>query len=153
MKNKQIDEEQLDEVIKDLEDKLVIVEGKMDKKALKTLGLKDIIAIDGMPFYMVAEIASDTEKEIVILTDFDSKGRQLEKKLRHLLQKRGKHSNTRIRCKVMALGKNKIEDFGGLHIPENVSFEEDDFHVKAGTDIDKIRGKGGNRRAGSNRKA
>jgi 5S rRNA maturation endonuclease (ribonuclease M5) len=150
---KGIDEEKLEIIIKDLMEQVVIVEGKRDKKALKSLGLKDIIAINGRPLYEVAEIASNSIRPIVILTDFDKKGRQIEKKLRSLLQKHGKQPNLRLRWKVMDLGKNKIEDFGDLHTPGIISSEEDDFHVKTCTNFDKIPGKSRNRRAGSNRKA
>jgi 5S rRNA maturation endonuclease (ribonuclease M5) len=151
MKNKQIDEEQLDEVIRGLEDKLIIVEGKMDKKALKTLGLKDIIAINGRPLYEVAEVALSAKKQVVILTDFDTKGREIAKKLKYLLQRQGKSPNSELRWKVMTLGKNKIEDFGALNSPDSLSLEED-VHVKTRANVDKIRCKGRNRRSGSNRK-
>ena len=153
MKNKKINQEKLEEIIKELDGKLIVVEGKKDEKALKSLGLKDIIAISGRPLYEITEVALNTKKEVVILTDFDKKGRQIEKKLRSLLQKHGKQPNLRLRWKVMDLGKNKIEDFGDLHTPGIISSEEDDFHVKTCTNFDKIPGKSRNRRAGSNRKA
>jgi 5S rRNA maturation endonuclease (ribonuclease M5) len=137
---KHIDEEKLEIILKNLRETAIIVEGKWDEKALKSLGLKDIIAINGRPLYQIAEIAN-TKKDLVILTDFDKKGRQIEKKLRYLLQKRGKQPNLKLRWKVMTLGKNKIEDFGVLRTPGNISFGEDDFHVKTCANLDKIRGK------------
>jgi 5S rRNA maturation endonuclease (ribonuclease M5) len=149
---KHIDEEKLEIILKSLRETAIIVEGKRDEKALKSLGLKDIIAINGRPLYQIAEIAN-TKKNLVILTDFDKKGRQIEKKLRCLLQKRGKQPNLKLRWKVMTLGKNKIEDLGVLHTPGNISFGEDDFHVKTRTNFNKIHGKGRDRRAGSHRKA
>jgi 5S rRNA maturation endonuclease (ribonuclease M5) len=139
-----IDEEKLKKILEDFEDKLIIVEGKRDKKALKSLGMKDIIAINGRPLYMVAEIALKDKKEIVILTDFDKKGRDIEKRLKNLLQKHGKNPNSKLRWKIMSLGKNKIEDFG--NIPSPYSFKEDDTHVKISANFGKIRDKGGNRR-------
>ena len=145
-KNKRIDEEKLERILMDLEEKLVIVEGKNDKKALKSLGVKDIIAINARPLYEVVEIASKSKKEIVILTDFDKEGRAIEKRLKYLLQRYKKHPNSKLRWKVMNLGKNKIEDFGNLNSPNPHSFKEDDIHVKISTDFNKIRDKGGNRR-------
>jgi 5S rRNA maturation endonuclease (ribonuclease M5) len=145
-------EEKLKAIVSELGEAVILVEGKRDEKALKSLGLKDIIALKGRPPYEIAEILSDRNQEIVILTDFDKKGRQMEKRLRCLLQKRGKQPNTRLRLKIMALGKNKIEDFGALHTPGNISLGEDDFHVKTCTDFNKIHGKSGHRRAGSYRK-
>lgn len=151
MRNRRIDQEKLENVLKELEGKLVIVEGKKDKKALKSLGVKDIIAINGRPLYEVADSLLKTEKEIVILTDFDKKGRQIEMNLKDLLKTHGKKTNSKLRWKVMSLGKNKIEDFGNMRSP--YSFKEDDFHVKISTNFDKIRDKGKHRRKGSNREA
>ena len=148
---KNIDKEKLEMIIKELTEKAIIVEGMRDEKALKSLGMKDIIAINGRPLYQVAEIAG-TEKELVILTDFDKEGRQIEKKLRCLLQKYGKQPNSKLRWKVMALGKNKIEDFGGMSTPETLSLREDDYHVKTCTNFNKIRGEGRDRCTRSNRK-
>jgi 5S rRNA maturation endonuclease (ribonuclease M5) len=152
MKNNKIDQEELKEIEKELDGKLIVVEGKRDEKALKSLGMKDIIAINGRPLYEMAEIALNSKKEVVILTDFDKKGREISKKLKDLLQRRGKPPNSRLRWKVMALGKGKIEDFGGMSTPETLSLEEDDYHVKTCTNFNKIRNKGRNRCTGSNRK-
>jgi 5S rRNA maturation endonuclease (ribonuclease M5) len=152
MKNKKINQEKLEEIIKELDGKLIVVEGKKDEKALKSLGLKDIIAISGRPLYEITEIALNTKKEVVILTDFDKKGREMGKKLKDLLQRRGKPPNSRLRWKVMALGKNRIEDFGGIFTPETLSLREDDYHVKTCTNFNKICHKGGNRRTRGNRK-
>ncbi len=152
MKNSRIDEEQLQNIIKELAEALVIVEGKNDEKALKSLGLKDIIAIKGTPLYKVAEVALRTKKEVVILTDFDKKGREMEKKLRTLLQRHGKIPNSKLRCKVMSLEKNRIEDLWGIDTHGTISFREDDFYVKTSTDFDKIRGKSRDRCPRGNRK-
>ena len=149
---RQIDIERLEILLKDLDEHKLIVEGSHDEKALKSLGLKDIIAINGKPLYEIAEIASNSEKPIVILTDFDEKGRYLEKKLRILLQKRKTKFNSNLRWKLMQMGKNKIEDFGTLNTSSVISLGEDDFHVKTRTNIDKVCGKSGNRCSGSNRK-
>jgi len=142
-RNKKITIEELKEILDDLKDKLLIVEGKNDKKALKSLGLKDIIAIEGRPLYEVVENIKTT-KEIVILTDFDRKGRDIGKKLRYLLQKYRKRVNSRLRGKIMSLGKNQIEDLGNLN--SQIPFKEVDAHVKVSADIDKIPDKGSNKR-------
>ena len=134
-KRQRISEEEITKMVRDLEEKLVIVEGKRDKKALKSLGVKNIIAINGRPLYEVAEIASKSKKEIVILTDFDKKGREIEKGLKNLLQRYRKHPNSKLRWRVMNLGKNKIEDFGNLNSPNPLSFKEADIHVKISTNV------------------
>ncbi len=146
---KKIDEEEMNRIIEELKDALVVVEGKRDEKALKSLGVKDIITIDGKPLYEVAEILSRSKKDIVILTDFDRKGREMRNKLRNLLQRRGKHPNSKLRGKIMSLGRNKIEDFGNLDIRS--SLKEVDVYVKTCTKFNKIRDKSGNRRKRGNR--
>ena len=146
MSRKPPDSEEISKTLRELREKTVLVEGIRDEKALKSLGMKNIIAINGRPLYEVAEIASKSKKEIVILTDFDKEGRAIEKRLKYLLQRYRKHPNSKLRWKVMNLGKNKIEDFGNLDSPNSHSFKEDDIHVKISADFNKIRDKGGNRR-------
>jgi 5S rRNA maturation endonuclease (ribonuclease M5) len=147
MKNKEIE---LEEILEELENKLLIVEGKRDEKALKSLGLKHIIAINGRPLYQVVELVIKRKKEVVILTDFDKKGREINRKLAYMLQKRGKPPNSKLRCKVMSLEKNKIEDFGANS--KNITLKEDDHYVKTRTSFNKICYKGRNRGTRSNRK-
>ncbi|NIO22445.1 MAG: toprim domain-containing protein [Candidatus Aenigmarchaeota archaeon] len=147
-RNKKITIEELNELLKELKDKLLIVEGKNDKKALKSLGLKNIIAIDGRPLYEVVENINTT-KEIVILTDFDKKGREIEKRLRYLLQKYKKRTNSRLRGKTMSLGKNQIEDLANLD--SQIAFKEVDVHVKVSANVDKVSDKSADKRKRSNR--
>jgi 5S rRNA maturation endonuclease (ribonuclease M5) len=149
---KKWDTEELLDILEELSERLVIVEGKKDEKALKSLGLKDIIAINGRPLYKIADIALSTDKEIVILTDFDKKGRQIENKLKELLHRQNKKINSKLRWKVMALGKNKIEDFGRIDSGSHTSLREVDAYVKTCAYFDKIPDKGGNRCTRSNRK-
>ncbi|NIO21494.1 MAG: toprim domain-containing protein [Candidatus Aenigmarchaeota archaeon] len=147
-KNRIITIEKLRELLDDLSDKLLIVEGKNDKKALKSLGLKNIIAIDGRPLYEVVENI-ETDKEIVILTDFDKKGREIGKRLKYLLQKHKKRINSKLRGKTMSLGKNQIEDLANLN--SQIAFKEVDIHVKTRANINKISDKGTNKRKRGNR--
>ena len=67
-------------------EKLIIVEGKKDKKALETLGIKNIVTFSNSPYFSIENI---NEKEVIILTDLDAHGRKLYSILRHNLQKRG----------------------------------------------------------------
>lgn len=148
MKRK-IDLEELNNLIEELKDKIVIVEGKKDKKALNRLGLKNIIAINGKPVYDIVRSYSDTKKEIVILTDFDRKGKQINIKLKNMFQKYQKHVNSKLRRKFMKFGKNRIEDFGSIGIDligKIPVLKEVDDHVKIGTNIDKIRNSSSDKR-------
>jgi len=123
------------ELSKELRGKLLIVEGKNDEKALKSLGLNNIIKINRKPLYKVAEEAARAKsKEIVILTDFDREGRALAAKLSRLFIPRKVRINRRLRKKIMEFGKTEIENLRNL--------KEDDLHVKVSTNFNKIRDKG-----------
>jgi 5S rRNA maturation endonuclease (ribonuclease M5) len=128
--------------VKDLEGNLVIVEGQKDSKALKSLGVKNIMQLNGRP---LAEFALHVSKsrisqddagweESVILTDFDSEGRKIAATLERLLRKHKVPVNSRLRRKFMQFGKNRIEEF-----------KEGDIHGKTRTDVDKVRRKGINK--------
>jgi len=66
--------------------KLIIVEGKKDLKALASFGITKAIEISG-PFYKFIESIED--EDVIILTDLDSEGKKLYSKIKHHLQKRG----------------------------------------------------------------
>jgi len=65
--------------------KLIIVEGKKDKKALEDLGINNIITFSNTPYFHIENIQ---EKEVVILTDLDRYGKKLYSILSKGLQKR-----------------------------------------------------------------
>ena len=68
---------------------LVIVEGKKDMAALNKFGITNIIELTKGPLYKIVEEVADTNKECIILTDLDKKGKELYGKLNSDLQKRG----------------------------------------------------------------
>lgn len=70
-------------------DKIVIVEGKEDKKALEKLGITNIVQLNKKPLYKIVEELIEKEKEVIILTDLDKKGKQLYGKLNHDLRRFG----------------------------------------------------------------
>jgi 5S rRNA maturation endonuclease (ribonuclease M5) len=136
---RRINGDKLRDCIKSLEGKLVIVEGMKDSRALKTLGVKNIMQLNGKPLAEFALHVSnsyvspiDTEwKEAVILTDFDSEGRSIAARLECLLKVRRVPVNSRIRKRFMGFGWTRIEEF-----------REDDIHGKTSANFDKVRGKG-----------
>ncbi len=67
-------------------EKLVVVEGAKDKKALERLGVKKVFCLDKKPLYMVVDDVSAISSEVVILTDLDEEGRRLYGKLKSQLQ-------------------------------------------------------------------
>jgi len=70
-------------------DKLIVVEGKEDKAALRRLGITNVIQLNKRPLYKVVEELITKAKEVIILTDLDKKGKQLYGKLNHDLQRFG----------------------------------------------------------------
>lgn len=134
MRGKRPDFEDFLEISRELRGKLLVVEGKNDEKALKSLGLNNIIKINRKPLYQIAEEISSAAKEIVMLTDFDREGRALASRLTRLLKPYKIRINRRLRKKIMELGKPEIENLRNL--------KEDDLHVKVSTNFNKIRDKG-----------
>jgi 5S rRNA maturation endonuclease (ribonuclease M5) len=141
-----IDPEDLRKCIGDLEGSLVIVEGRKDRKALKSLGVKNIMQLVGKPLAEFTVHVSksyrtqkDTDwKEAVILTDFDSEGTRISAKLERLLRAYGVPVNKRLRKRFIRFGKGCIE-----------SFKEGDVHGKARADVYKVRRKGKHKGKGS----
>jgi len=88
MKNKEEIEDFLIELNKS--NKLIIVEGPKDKKALKDAGVGNhIIELTKKPIFQVIEDVAKISDQVVILTDFDKKGKELYGKLNSDLQQNG----------------------------------------------------------------
>jgi len=68
---------------------LVIVEGKKDKAALEKFSIKNIMQLSKKPIFEIIEHISNNNKECIILTDLDKKGKELYGKLNSGLQQRG----------------------------------------------------------------
>ena len=66
--------------------KLIIVEGKKDKKVLQDLGCKKIITISNSLFVTLDKVDS---KDVIILTDLDKEGKKLYSTIKKTLQKKG----------------------------------------------------------------
>src|SRR3989338_11300893 len=104
------DKDEFLELLEELKDFVLIVEGKNDLTALNTLGLYNVIAINGRPHIKVVEHVmglgkgdeqSSGKPVSVILTDFDKTGREIAGKLNRLFQAYKIHPNSRLRKKVM----------------------------------------------------
>jgi len=84
--------EEIKELISELSksNKLIIVEGPKDKKALNKLGINNyIVVLTKKPLFEIIENISKITDEVIILTDFDKKGKELYGKLNSGLQKYG----------------------------------------------------------------
>ncbi len=155
--------ERILEFFSGIKDCLLVVEGKRDAKALNTLGLKNILAINGRPLIAIVDRVADLREnhkyfDIIVLTDFDREGRHMAARLGKLLRAHKIHPNQRLRSRIMKFGFNKIEDIkmdSILRIGERMRVTKSpdrkvlerrgDDHVKAGSNINKIRYKGFNK--------
>lgn len=78
----------------------VIVEGDSDRFTLRRLGVENIIPLNGKPLFKIASKISRESREAVVLTDFDSEGRKIAKKLNDLLTSFGVTPDERTRKEV-----------------------------------------------------
>ena len=92
--------------------KLIIVEGEKDKKALETLGIKKIITLNKEPLFKIAENISKEHRDVIILTDLDKKGKQLYGKLNSSLQRLGLRVDNSFRN--FLLKKTKLRQIEGI---------------------------------------
>ena len=60
---------------------LIVVEGIKDKRSLHRLGITFVRSLN-KPLYQVVEEIAAREKKVIILTDFDKKGKELYGKLK-----------------------------------------------------------------------
>lgn len=87
MKTQQQQDEELQQWIDEIKEQqpVIIVEGKKDQAALEALGIKNIILLSKKPMQSIVEGIVKRNKEnkgILILTDFDKKGKELAQQLR-----------------------------------------------------------------------
>ena len=130
-------EDRLRHTLAELRGKTVIVEGKKDVKALKSLEINNAIPINGKPLSTFAyTLYKNGAKDIVILTDYDNEGNRLYKKLKSLLERYKLFVDSRLRNKLKQYGKGRIEDFA--YIEEDLK-RKGDYHGKVVSNFDKIR--------------
>lgn len=98
---------------------VVIVEGQRDAEALRSLGLVKPIFRDSSPGRLQADLVEEIAKNfsrVVVLTDFDEKGRDLNRKLAAKLEQRGLRVAEAYRRKVgRLLGALKVSTIESLN--------------------------------------
>jgi 5S rRNA maturation endonuclease (ribonuclease M5) len=67
----------IDQLKENNDEYIIVVEGKNDKAALEHFGIGNIIMINGKDIWNRCEEIAQHHKEIIILTDFDAKGKEL----------------------------------------------------------------------------
>lgn len=101
----------------------IIVEGSRDRRALRRLGFDGAIEMHSMRGLAEEELVEEIRskyKSVLILTDFDREGRQLNKRLTTFLERRGVKTDPRLRRvfgRLMAtLGVYSIEDLEDISL-------------------------------------
>ena len=93
---------------------VVIVEGKNDALALRKAGYKGkIYILDGKPTYQVVDDLKGN-KEVIILTDLDKRGRKKARDLCSSLEREGVRCVLKYRKKLHELGLQQVEGFLSL---------------------------------------
>ncbi len=112
--------EQLEKILQDLEylseNSPIIVEGVMDRNALKRLGItKNVIPLNkGKSIFAFCEEISRSSKQAVILTDWDRRGGQLARMLKDGLEANGVKVNDTARMQIVILSKKEVKDIESL---------------------------------------
>ncbi|MFH1444859.1 MAG: toprim domain-containing protein [Nanoarchaeota archaeon] len=148
-------DEKLLEFAKETNNSIIIVEGKNDKEALMAIGIlaKDVVAINGRTLLKVVNEVAKKDKEVVILTDFDYKGKMLAAKLTRLLQAIKIHPNPRLRKMFIAFGRHQVQDIKYIKeasFRKKLAKEVDDY-VKISTDFNEVHNKSKYKSKRSNR--
>ncbi|EHP88816.1 toprim domain-containing protein [Methanotorris formicicus] len=115
MKLMEVIEELKEEAKRDIP---IIVEGKKDIESLKNLGIDGtFITVSRTPIFEIAdELIANNIKEVILLTDFDKKGRQFAKAILDELRSRGIKVNTEIRKKIIKYSHGDLKDVESLYI-------------------------------------
>jgi len=110
--------ERILEEIQELADEgaLIIVEGRKDRAALNELGISgEILLVSYPPLFNFAENISRKANAAIIMTDWDSKGKMLAKKMSTYLRSYGLKPDLRLRGKLRKLVQKEIKDVEGLN--------------------------------------
>ena len=95
---------------------IIVVEGRKDVESLRLLGIKgDIKLAAQQPLLEFTESLSKSGKKIVLLTDWDKKGRIVAGKIIKHLSAYGIFPNIDIRLRLKGLSRKRIKDVESLN--------------------------------------
>ena len=116
-------EEQILQVLEQLAEenksgKPVLVEGRKDAEALKNLGINGQIIFAKTGGKSLLDVVSEIEvagaSEILMLLDFDRRGRELAERLKSHIEKMGIKANMQYWLKLSSLVGREVKDVEGL---------------------------------------
>lgn len=98
--------------------KPILVEGRKDAEALKTLGINGqiILAKTGGKTLLdvISEVEAANPSEIILLPDFDRRGRELTANLKRHMEKAGIKANLHFWLRLSSLVGREVKDVEGL---------------------------------------
>jgi 5S rRNA maturation endonuclease (ribonuclease M5) len=86
----------------------VLVEGKRDVRALKRLGIRNVVSLAGKRYADIPDILEGRSEGAVLLYDLDPHGERINRKIRELLRSQGFH--------VIEEFREYLRDAGIIHI-------------------------------------
>ena len=93
----------------------IIVEGRRDEFALRSLGLPGpVIMASRRPALDLAEDAARSFSKIILLTDWDDKGEEMAKNIERHLRSLGSRPDGEIRSRLKKLVRKEIKDVESL---------------------------------------
>jgi 5S rRNA maturation endonuclease (ribonuclease M5) len=116
-------EEKIQQVLKHLaEDSAkgipIIVEGKNDVETLRTLGIEGRIITAKTGGKTLLDVLSEVEEsnvpEVIVLLDFDRRGREWTKRVQQHLEKQRIKGNIKFWLEILALAGAEVKDVEGL---------------------------------------
>ncbi len=117
---KTYDYEALEELIVSLQDAsiegaVIIVEGRHDESALRSLGIKGpVMMASHRPALDLAEDAARSYSQIIMLTDWDEKGEEMALNIEQHLRSVGSRADMDIRSRLKRLVRKEIKDVESL---------------------------------------
>ncbi len=96
----------------------IIVEGKKDAEALKALGINGPIIeakTGGKALIdLISLVENSGTREIILLLDFDRRGREMTRRLKQRLERTGTRPNTEFWSQLLQLVWREVKDIEGL---------------------------------------
>lgn len=90
--------------------KPIIVEGKKDEYSLRACGVRNaVVVLNKKPLYAVVESVAEKTKAVIILTDFDTTGKELYGKLKKALVAHGVQVDNTFREFLQKTGLSHVE--------------------------------------------